>query len=149
MTELEKYQPFTSKDCDLWVSMTAFEHFQSKTDGKLKKGTSPADGQLAVFTTHDDPPLKIDLMSGVFGIPPVDERRIRKRLLRIESGNLGDYKSIGEGVFELRFFFGSGYRIYFGFSGETVVLLLCGGDKSSQTKNIEKAKIIWKDAQND
>jgi hypothetical protein len=54
--ELEKYQPFTSKDCDLWVSMAAFEHFQAKTDGKLKKGASPADGQLAVFTTDGEPP---------------------------------------------------------------------------------------------
>jgi putative addiction module killer protein len=82
-------------------------------------------------------------------ITPVDERRIRKRLRRIESGNLGDYKSIGEGVSELRFFFGSGYRIYFGFNGKTIVLLLCGGDKSSQTKDIEKAKIIWREIQND
>lgn len=77
-----------------------------------------------------------------------DERRIRKRILRIENGNLGDYKSIGEGVFELRFFFGSGYRVYFGFNGETVVLLLLAGDKSSQKKDIIKAKTIWKEVEN-
>lgn len=82
------------------------------------------------------------------GIAAVDERRIRKRILRIENGNLGDYKSVGDGVFELRFFFGSGYRVYFGFNGETIVLLLCGGDKSSQSKDIAKAKTIWKEVQN-
>ena len=88
--ELEKYQPFTSKDCDLWVSMAAFEHFQAKTDGKLKKGTSPADGQLAVFTTYGEPPLKIDLMSGVFGIPPADIGRLEKRALEVRGVRLLD-----------------------------------------------------------
>jgi len=80
-------------------------------------------------------------------IAAVDERRIRKRILRIETGNLGDYKSVGEGVFELRFFFGSGYRVYFAFDGDTVVLLLSGGDKSSQNKNIKTAQTIWKEIQ--
>ncbi len=81
-------------------------------------------------------------------ITAVDERRIRKRILRIEDGNLGDYKSLGDGVFELRFFFGAGYRVYFGIIGETVVLLLCGGDKSTQNKDIKKAKEIWKEVEN-
>lgn len=81
-------------------------------------------------------------------IAAVDERRIRKRILRIEDGNLGDYKLLGDGVFELRFFFGAGYRVYFGIKGETVVLLLCGGDKSTQNKDIKKAKEIWKEVEN-
>jgi len=81
--ELEKYQPFTSKDCDLWVSMAALKHFEAKTDGKLEKGTSPADGQLAVFTTCGKPPLKIDLMSGVFGISPADTGRLQKRAIEV------------------------------------------------------------------
>ena len=51
-----------------------------------------------------------------------------------------DYKSVGDGVYELRFFFGAGYRVYFAFDGNDIVLLLCGGDKSSQNKDIEKAK---------
>lgn len=88
--ELEKYQPFTSKDCDLWVSMAAFDHFQAKIDGKLKNGTSPADGQLAVFTTCGEPPLKIDLMSGVFGIPPADIGRLEKRALEVRGVRLLD-----------------------------------------------------------
>lgn len=78
-------------------------------------------------------------------VAPTDERRIRKRILRIENGNLGDHKAVGGGVHELRFFFGPGHRVYFGFNGQTVVLLLCGGDKSSQTKDIKTAKQIWKE----
>jgi putative addiction module killer protein len=82
-------------------------------------------------------------------VAAVDERRIRKRILRIENGNLGDYKSVGDGVFELRFFFGPGYRVYFAFDGETVVLLLSGGDKSSQNKDITSAQTIWQEIQHD
>ena len=78
-------------------------------------------------------------------VASADERRIRKRILRIENGNLGDYKSLGEGVFELRFFFGPGYRVYFGFQGDSVVLLLSGGSKGSQDQDIRLAKRIWKE----
>lgn len=88
--ELEKYQPFTSKDCDLWVSMAALEYFETKIEGKLKKGKSPADGQLAVFTTNGEPPLKIDLMSGVFGIPPAEIGRLEKRALEVRGIRLID-----------------------------------------------------------
>lgn len=71
------------------------------------------------------------------------QRRIRTRLAALKLGNFGDYKSVGGGVFELRFHFGGGYRIYFGEVDNTVVLLLCGGDKSSQTRDIEHAKAYW------
>jgi putative addiction module killer protein len=73
--------------------------------------------------------------------------RIQIRLDRVRLGNYGDYKSVGEGVCELRFFFGSGYRVYFAEVGDTVVLLLCGGDKNSQSKDIAKAQAYWKDYQ--
>jgi|AGSF01.1.fsa_nt_gi putative addiction module killer protein len=69
---------------------------------------------------------------------------IKKRLRRVELGNLGDYRSVGEGVYEFRIDYGSGYRIYFGQIGLTVVLLLCGGDKSSQKEDIKKAKKYWR-----
>ena len=75
--------------------------------------------------------------------------RLQERLVRLERGNVGDCKSIGEGIFESRFHFGAGYRIYFGIVGNTIVLLLCGGDKSSQTRDIERAKTYWQKLQGD
>jgi len=71
--------------------------------------------------------------------------KIRTRLDRVEDGNLGDYKSVGEGVCELRIDYGSGYRIYFGQEGITVIILLCGGNKSTQEQDIVKAHEYWKD----
>lgn len=70
--------------------------------------------------------------------------RIRVRLDRVRLGNLGDNRSVGEGVHELRIDYGPGYRVYFGLEGNRVVLLLLGGDKSSQAKDIAKAKEFWK-----
>jgi len=70
---------------------------------------------------------------------------IKARLKRVASGNLGDYRTVGEGVFELRIMRGPGYRIYFGQVGLTIVLLLCGGDKSSQEADIRTAKQYWED----
>ena len=76
----------------------------------------------------------------------VTASRIRSRLRRIEeSSNLGDHRPVGDGVFELRFQFGAGYRIYFGKIGKDTILLLRGGDKGSQSQDLEKAKIDWKE----
>lgn len=72
-------------------------------------------------------------------------RRILKRFFRVESGHYGDYKSVGGDVYELRFFFGAGYRVYFGEDGEKIVVLLAGGDKDSQTRDISFAKACWHD----
>jgi putative addiction module killer protein len=73
--------------------------------------------------------------------------RIQKRLDRVELGNLGDYRSVGEGVFELRIDYGPGYRIYFAPTDLVVILLLCGGDKRSQDQDIVQAKQFWIDFQ--
>lgn len=73
------------------------------------------------------------------------KRRILQRLRRLEQGNYGDVAPIGDGLSELRMFFGSGYRIYFGEDGENIVVILCGGNKSTQEKDIESAKIYWKE----
>jgi putative addiction module killer protein len=72
-------------------------------------------------------------------------QKIKSRLERITQGNLGDYRSVGEGVFELKIDYGSGYRVYFGQVGSMIVLLLCGGDKSTQDQDIIKAKEYWID----
>ena len=71
------------------------------------------------------------------------EARIYARLRQIESGSLGDAKPVGEGITELRIHVGAGYRLYAGMRGRTMVVLLCGGDKSSQSKDIAQAKALW------
>ncbi|KYC39269.1 addiction module killer protein [Scytonema hofmannii PCC 7110] len=71
--------------------------------------------------------------------------KINSRIKRVTLGNLGDYRSIGEGVCELKIDCGPGYRIYFGQIGITIILLLCGGDKSTQAEDIRKAKEYWED----
>ncbi len=71
------------------------------------------------------------------------QTRIRGRLDRLENGNYGDCQSVGSGVFELRLHFGPGYRIYFGEMDKTIVLLLYGGDKSTQTADIQLARTYW------
>lgn len=68
--------------------------------------------------------------------------RIVKRLQRVEDGNFGDHETVGEGVMELRMHFGPGYRVYYVMRGEQLVLLLGGGDKASQAKDIGKAKAL-------
>lgn len=70
---------------------------------------------------------------------------VMKRLDRIRLGNFGDSKRLQEanGIWELRIDHGPGYRIYFGKEGSTIVILLTGGDKKSQTKDIAKAKQYW------
>ncbi|MYB75752.1 MAG: hypothetical protein F4X83_01355 [Chloroflexi bacterium] len=71
--------------------------------------------------------------------------KVRTALARIESGNFGDIKPVGQGVSERRLTFGPGYRIYFGQDGDKFVILLCGGAKKRQSKDIEQAKSLWDD----
>ena len=75
-----------------------------------------------------------------------DERarsRILTQLDRVMLGLAGDWKPVGEGVCELRIFEGKGYRVYFAHEGKSVVILLCGGDKSTQARDIKLAKMYW------
>ena len=70
--------------------------------------------------------------------------RILKRIDRVETGNFGEWDSVGDGVFELVLDFGPGYRVYFGQDGDLVVLLL-GGSKKTQDRDIANAKEYWRD----
>ncbi|MFZ2854853.1 MAG: type II toxin-antitoxin system RelE/ParE family toxin [Rhodocyclaceae bacterium] len=71
--------------------------------------------------------------------------QIEIRLRRVTAGNVGDCKSLGEGVSELRVDIGTGYRVYYGKHGQALVVLLCGGDKGSQQADIIRAKAYWAD----
>lgn len=74
--------------------------------------------------------------------------RIASRLLRAEDGNLGDVKAVGEGIGEMRVDYGPGYRLYFIRQGSALIVLLCGGDKSTRQRDITEAKRLvqkWKE----
>ncbi|MFA5904124.1 MAG: type II toxin-antitoxin system RelE/ParE family toxin [Desulfobacula sp.] len=75
---------------------------------------------------------------------PQTKIKLLARLSNVENGNFGDVKQLGPSLFELRFFFGAGFRIYYTIKDGKVVLLMAGGDKSSQPKDIEKAKALLK-----
>ena len=70
---------------------------------------------------------------------------IQRRIDRLAAGNFGDHKPCGNGVWELRIDVGPGYRVYYAMDGQTVVLLLCGGDKRSQQSDIDAAAEYWND----
>lgn len=71
--------------------------------------------------------------------------RIAQRIVRLQSGLLGDAKPVGAGVSELRIDYGPGYRVYFVQRGQMLIVLLCGGDKRSQSRDIERAKALASD----
>jgi putative addiction module killer protein len=73
------------------------------------------------------------------------QRMVLARITRVSLGLLGDHKTIGDGLYELRIFHGPGLRVYFAQADGQIILLLCGGDKSSQRSDIKFAKKYWKD----
>jgi putative addiction module killer protein len=76
---------------------------------------------------------------------PQARAKVRARLARVAIGNLGDLRSMGNGVIELRIDSGPGYRVYFARRGNFVILLLCAGDKRTQQRDIERAKAYLED----
>lgn len=72
---------------------------------------------------------------------------VLRRVDRLAAGNFGDYKFINNGVWELRIDFGPGYRVYYGQQGKTIVLLLCGGSKRTQTADVAQAIKYWAEYQ--
>jgi|SRR6478752_1248676 putative addiction module killer protein len=73
----------------------------------------------------------------------VAQARIRVRLRQVEAGNFGDVEPVGGGVLELRVHVGPGYRVYCGRHGRRIVLLLSGGDKGSQSADVDRARAMW------
>jgi putative addiction module killer protein len=71
--------------------------------------------------------------------------RIHNQVDRLKLGNTGDFKSLGNGIYELRIHYGPGYRVYYGKTGKHIILLLCGGNKASQQQDIKRAKQYWLD----
>ena len=71
--------------------------------------------------------------------------KIAARVRRLALGNPGDVAPVGDGISELRIHYGPGYRVYFTMQGKTIVILLCGGDKGSQAKDIKRAKALAAD----
>jgi len=87
-----------------------------------------------------------EFMEWIDGLRDIQGRaRIAKRIDRIALGAFGDTKPVGDEVSELRFTFGPGYRVYYTRRGDVVVILLCGGDKDSQKRDIERAKAMAKE----
>ncbi len=77
------------------------------------------------------------------GLPdPRAAEKIAQRIVRLQSGLLGDVKPVGHGISELRVDYGPGYRVYFTQRGRVLVILLCGGDKRTQTRDISRAKAL-------
>jgi len=87
---------------------------------KAPSGKVPMDDWLSSFDNHI-------------------RQRIKKRIRRLQMGNLGDWKRIGSGLYELRMTFGAGYRIYCTINSNGTIILLCGGSKSRQQRDIEMA----------
>lgn len=83
----------------------------------------------------------------LLGLDTSVQLRVTARIDRIRDGNFGDSKALQDGISELRLHFGAGYRVYYGKVGKRVVLLLCGGDKGSQQRDIKMALKYWKDYQ--
>ena len=99
--------------------------------------------QLEYYLTEDGKCPFTDWLNGMRD--RMTEARIRTRLDRVSLGNFGVVKAVSDGVCELKMDFRPGYRVYYAMSGKTAVLLLVGGDKSTQQKDIETAKGFWAD----
>ena len=78
-------------------------------------------------------------------LDPMAVTRVRTALVRMQRGNMSDVRGVGGGVLEYRMHIGPGYRIYFGRKGDVLIILLCGGTKARQRKDIENARRLWRD----
>lgn len=79
------------------------------------------------------------------GLDSVAMARVEAAIFRMEQGNLSNVRGVGRGVLEYRINYGPGYRVYFGRDGDTLIILLGGGTKSRQNRDIENARALWQD----
>jgi putative addiction module killer protein len=103
----------------------------------------------------DSVPLRVQVYADAYGRVPfeswkhglvsVDRMRVELRIERLKLGNWGDWRSVGDGVVELRIHHGQGYRVYVGRRDFQTIVLICGGSKSTQQKDIERAQARWSD----
>ena len=99
--------------------------------------------KISLYTTDDG---KIPFLDWLENIKDLKiQRRIKLRIDRLIDGNFGDTKTVGNKLYELRLFFGAGYRIYYTIENNILIILFTGGDKSTQSKDIEKAKAFLQD----
>ncbi len=104
------------------------------------------EAQLQEIEIYVAPDGKAPFSSWLEGLRDARARaRIRIRIERLRLGNFGDCRTVGGGLFELRVDYGPGYRVYFGRVGLRLVILICGGDKQSQQKDIARAREFWSD----
>lgn len=82
-------------------------------------------------------------------IEKLKDKKIRAAILaridRLRGGNFGDYKSLGENLYELRIRYGAGYRVYFGKADKIIIVIVCGGSKSAQKQDIQRAMAYWEE----
>lgn len=103
----------------------------------------PQKKEARIYTTEDGHIPFSDWLDDLRDIR--GKAAVLTRIRRMEEGNPGHCRSVGEGVQEMKIDFGPGYRVYFGLDGTVLVILLCGGDKGSQSKDIKKAHRFWDD----
>jgi putative addiction module killer protein len=101
--------------------------------------------EIRHYLTEDGKDLFLEWIKQVRD--PIAKMQIIKRINRVEQGNFGDHKFCRDGVWELRVDIGAGYRVYYAQAGSYMVLLLCGGDKSTQSADIDRAVKNWQDWQ--
>lgn len=98
---------------------------------------------IQYYTLEDGSAPVIDWLEGLKSKDVSTYDRIIKFIERVEDGNTSNFKPEGGGITELKMDFGPGYRIYFGQDGKTIIVMLVGGDKSTQTKDIATARAYW------
>lgn len=98
--------------------------------------------QIKIYQTQNG---KAPVTDWIDGLDNVTAMRVAQSLTRLEAGNTSNLKSVGQGVHELKMSFGAGYRVYLGLDGTMLIILLTGGSKQRQNKDIAQAQSYWAD----